>query len=110
MDLQSLFLSPFILAFTAYYKKELQNKIKNLNDEHVTLCVWHSGEGGVTSNKCVSCITDYINSQDPKFKDIFLISAGCDYQNRNQIWDRALADLVQSKSTIQQLILEKIIL
>ena len=33
MDLQSVFLSPFIRASTAYYKRKLQNKIKNPNDE-----------------------------------------------------------------------------
>ena len=30
----------------------------------------------------VSCIADYINSKDPKFKGIILMSNDCGYQNR----------------------------
>ena len=55
MDLQSVLLVPFILAFTAYNNVKLQ--LHNftilqlsLSDEHVTLYVWHEREGGVISN------------------------------------------------------------
>ena len=111
MDVQSILLCPRFLVSSAYYKRKLQVHnftMFRLNDKHVSLYVWHEGNGGVTSNEFVSCVIDYIESLPPDVKEVILISDGCSYQNRNKILSSSLRDLSYRRNiVIEQIILER---
>jgi hypothetical protein len=111
MDAQSVLLSPKLHASAAYYKRKLQVHnftFYKLNDGHVTLYVWHEGDGGVTCNEFTSCVTDYIKKLPRSVNRCILISDGCAYQNRNKVLSSSLRDLSFDREIeIEQLYLER---
>lgn len=111
MDLQSVLLCPKLLVSKIYYSQKLQLHdftIYCLNNADVFLYVWHEGEGAVTSNEFVSCVSDFIKKMCDKYEEIVLISDGCNYQNRNRVLSSELLNLaVNNNIIIRQLILEK---
>ena len=70
--------------------------------------------GQVSANEFASCIYDYVKrriAEDPVVEEIWLISDGCSYQNRNKVLSSMFSDLSRGSGImiqVFQLILERV--
>lgn len=114
MDVESVLLSPKLLASALYYKTKLachNFTVYDLASKDVSCYFWHEGEGDLSANSFASCITHYIEAvaaKDNELSHFILYSDGCGYQNRNAVLANALCHLAcRLNITITQKFLEK---
>ena len=110
MDMQAVLLAPRLQASALYYKQKLcvhNFTIFNLATHEVVCYVWHEGEGGLTSSEFVSCIIDFLTTNQDN-DEFILYSDGCGYQNRNVVLSNALLQFAKTHNkVVVQKILEK---
>ncbi|KAF2891724.1 hypothetical protein ILUMI_14449, partial [Ignelater luminosus] len=82
--------------------------IYELNNSEVSLYVWHETSKKVGSNEFTSYLIDYIRNIADSYKEVVLISDGCNYPNRNKVLSSASSNIAVEKFIVlNQLHLEK---
>ena len=95
IDLQSILLTPAILASPVYYKTKLcchNFTVHDMTSKNVCCYFWQESEGGLQSTSFASCLVDYLENElnNNDVNTIIIFSDGCGYQNRNITMSNAL--------------------